>query len=174
MVNQVNLGKEPRLTMAAAPQPPSKAYVDFAKDCHRQRRFHSGNPEQRRRPICSRLPRKYGTDGVRGNRIFDSPGRLSVPFAETKGTCNCTELFGNVHTSMLCGSVTRWLPQSLRDSSLPEGTHMHSDGVELYRCSNGDSFRHPLKRMPPPSGREALYTLMLQCKIRFFYKLKRL
>ena len=29
--------------------------------------------------------------------------------------------YGNVHNSILNGSVSRWLPQSLRDSSLPEG-----------------------------------------------------
>ena len=56
-----------------------------------------------------------------GNRLFDSPGRLSVPFAETKGTRNCTIQYGNGCFSMQRGIVTRWLPQSLRDSSLPEG-----------------------------------------------------
>jgi len=71
--------------------------------------------------------------GSGGKSNLFSSGRLSVPFAATKGTRNCTELFGNVHTSMLCGSVTRWLPQSLRDSSLPEGAHVHSDAAGRYR-----------------------------------------
>ena len=107
-----NSGQAPHSTPAAAPEPQSKAYVDFAKDCFRPQAEIQSNPEQRRRPICSRLPRKYGTDGVRGNRLFDSPGRLSVPFAEMKGTPNCTIQYGNVHFSMQRGSVSRWLPQS--------------------------------------------------------------
>ena len=44
--------------------------------------------------------------------------------------------------------------------------------MRLVGTACGDSYRHPPRRMPPLSGKEALYTLMLQCKIRFFDKLK--
>jgi len=102
----------------------------------------SGNPSQRRRPICSRLPRKYGTDGVRGNRLFDSPGRLSVPFAATKGTRNCIILYGNVHFSMQRGSVSRWLPQS-PSVTAPSRRELLCTPMLLVLCRNahGDSFR---------------------------------
>ena len=73
MVIQVNLGHTLRSTPAAAPEPMQKAYVDFAKDCFRPQAENQSNPEQRRRPICSRLPRKYGTDGVRGKIQFIFP-----------------------------------------------------------------------------------------------------
>ena len=38
----------------------------------------------------------------------------------------------------------------------------------------GDSFRHPPRQMPPPSGREALCMLILQCQTSFFDSQKRL
>ena len=43
-----------------------------------------------------------------------------------------------------------------------------SMGLGYAAAPTGDSYRHPLKRMPPPSGREALCTLMLQCKTSFW------
>ena len=128
------------------------AYVDFARDCFRPQAEIQAIPSNGDVHDAAAYRASMVRVGSGGKSNLFSPGRLSVPFAETKGTCNCTELFGNVHTSMLCGSVTRWFPQSLRDSSLPEGAHVHADGVELYRCSTGDSFRHPLKRCHLPQG----------------------
>ena len=50
--------------------------------------------------------------GSGGKSNLFSPGRLSVPFAETKGTRDCHDQHGDVRNSMQRGTVTRWLPQS--------------------------------------------------------------
>jgi len=122
------------------------AYVDFAADClytfqhqailsngdvpyaaaYRERMVRAGSGgiaaviASRRDRIRAVTPCRCEVYAIKekGRR---PPGRLSVPFAATKGTRNCTILYGNVHFSMQSGSVSRWLPQSLRDSSLPEG-----------------------------------------------------
>ena len=50
--------------------------------------------------------------GSGGKSNLFSPGRLSVPFAETKGTRNCHDQHGDVRNSMLNDEAARWLPQS--------------------------------------------------------------
>ena len=55
------------------------------------------------------------------NPIYFPPGGFRFLSPRRKEQRDCTKKYGNVHNSMPFGSVTRWLPQPLRGSSLPEG-----------------------------------------------------
>ena len=67
-----------------------------------------------------------GTDGGPGGIAFSdsAPGgfRFLSPCRKEQRDSNAQH--GYVRISIMCGAVTRFLPQSLRDSSLPEGAQV--------------------------------------------------
>ena len=116
-------------------------------------RFISSNPPQRRRPICSRLPRKYGTRGVRGKIQFIFPRAAFGSFRRDERN-NVTEPCSMKERTTPCSveqfpAVSLSLSPSAKSSSLPEGAFVRSDAVVLYQSAHRNSFRHPPRRMPP-------------------------
>ena len=77
----------------------------------------------------------YGTGGGPGGIAFSdsAPGGFRFLSPRRKEQRDSKAHYGNVHISILNGSVPRFLPQSLRDSSLPEGAQVHCHVVGLYR-----------------------------------------
>ena len=81
------------------------------------------------------LSRTYGTGGGPGGIAFSdsAPGGFRFLSPCRKEQRHSKELLGNVYNSIMYGTVTRWLPQSLRDSSLPEGASVHRHVADPYR-----------------------------------------
>ena len=158
MVIWVNSGHVLRSTPAAAPMTQSKAYVDFAADCHRmynnQAIRRNGDVHDAAAYRISMVP--MGSGGI---AFSIPPGGFRFLSPRRKEQRDCIGLHGNVHYSIQLGAVFRWLPQSFAFGKIqlpPGGSLLHSDAAVLCRNAYEDSFRHPPRRMPPPSGREAL------------------
>ena len=102
----------------------------------------------------------YGTGGGPGGIAYSdsAPGGfrfLSPCRKEQRDSC---EQIGNVHISKVNGGVSRWLPQSLRDSSLPEGAQVHCHAAGLPRPPGTPSvgfaatYPQPQSARPPLTG----------------------
>ena len=112
-----------------------KAYVDFAMDCFRLQAEIQSNPEQPETSHMQPHSQTYGTGGGPGGIAFSdsAPGgfRFLSPCRKEQRDSNAQH--GYVRISIMCGSVTRWLPQPLRGSSLPEGASVHAKVAGPYR-----------------------------------------
>ena len=77
----------------------------------------------------------YGTGGGPGGIAFSdsAPGGFRFLSPCRKEQRDFNELFENALISRQNGTVTRFLPQSLRDSSLPEGAQVHTRVTGHYR-----------------------------------------
>ena len=77
----------------------------------------------------------YGTGGGPGGIAFSdsAPGGFRFLSPCRKEQRDFNELFENALISRLNGTVTRWLPQPLRGSSLPEGASVRTKVAGLYR-----------------------------------------
>ena len=86
------------------------------------------NPEQPETSIMQPHSNASGTDGGPGGIAFSdsAPGGFRFLSPCRKEQRDSNEQLENVHDSIVNGAVTRWLPQSLRDSSLPEGASGYS------------------------------------------------
>ena len=98
----------------------------------------------RRRPVCSRFPTPMVQVGVRGGIAFSdsAPGGFRFLSPRRKEQRDSNKLFGNVRISILRDSVTRRLPQSLRDSyPQPQSARLPLTGCRLFRLTRSSRFR---------------------------------
>ena len=81
----------------------------------------------------------YGTGGGPGGIAFSdsAPGGFRFLSPCRKEQRDWYNQYGSVHNFMLNGTVTRWLPQPLRGSSLPEGASVHCHAAGLYSPRRG-------------------------------------
>ena len=173
----VNPGQAPRSTPAAAPQPPSKVYVDFAADCP-----HTFLNQAIRRngdvPYAAAYRASMVPTGSGGNRSVHCVAARPYSRRDPMQMCRlCCQRKGSKTPP---GDFRFLSPRRKEHATAPYSMKMCTTPFRLGQLP-ADSLSMAAGQTPPtllvlghlPYKGEAMCSLMLQCQTMFLYKLTR-